>query len=79
MHFKIAQQSRKCILTLILVGSNFTQKREKLQPWPSAAFSNILLETFVSNLVFLTRLSVQILGKTQTGVLPISGFLVNLS
>ena len=29
------------------------------------------------NLVSLTRTSLQILGKTQTGVLPISGFLVN--
>ena len=35
------------------------------------------LETFVPNLVSLTRLSLQILGKTHTGVFPISGFLVN--
>ena len=27
-------------------------------------------------LVFLTRLSLQILGKTKTGVFPVSGFLV---
>ena len=37
----------------------------------------MLLETFVPNLVFLTRPSLQILGKTQTGVFSISGFLVN--
>ena len=38
---------------------------------------NILLEAFVRNLVSLIRLRLQILGKTQTGVFPISGFLVN--
>ena len=42
-----------------------------------AAFSNILLKTFVPYLVSITRSSLQILGKTQTGVLPISGFLAN--
>ena len=41
-----------------------------------AEFSNILLETAVLNLVFLNRLSVQMLGKTQTRVFPISRFLV---
>ena len=34
-------------------------------------------ETFVSNLVSITRASLQILCKTQTGVSPISGFLDN--
>ena len=38
---------------------------------------NILLETFVPNLVSPTCHSLLILGKTQTGVFPISGFLVN--
>ena len=42
-----------------------------------AIFSNISLETFMPNLVSLTRPSLQILGITQTGVFPISGFLVN--
>ena len=42
------------------------------------AVSNILLETLVSNLVSITRPSLQILGKTQAGVFPNSGFLVNL-
>ena len=42
-----------------------------------SVFSKILLEMFVQNLVFFTRPSLQILGKTQTGVFPISGFLVN--
>ena len=42
-----------------------------------AAFNNILLETFVPNLLSLTFPSLQILGKTQAGVFPISGFLVN--
>ena len=37
----------------------------------------ILLETFVPVLVCLTCLSLQILGKTQTRVFPISIFLVN--
>ena len=45
--------------------------------WHYAAFSNILLETFLPNLVFLIHPSLQILGQTQTGVFPISGFLVN--
>ena len=45
-----------------------------------AAFSNILLETFMPNLVivvFITHTSLQILGKNQAGVFPISGFLAN--
>ena len=37
---------------------------------------NILLETFVPNLVFPTYPSLQILCKTQTGVFPNYGFLV---
>ena len=41
-----------------------------------AAFSNILLETFVPNLVFPTCSNLQILGKSQTGVFPNSRFLV---
>ena len=40
-----------------------------------AAFSKISLRTSVPNLVSLTRASLQILGKTQTWVFPISGFL----
>ena len=54
-----------------------TQKRLILQPWHFATFSNILIETFVPNLVFLTCPSLQIVGKTQTEVFPISEFLVN--
>ena len=50
-----------------------TQKRDS---WHSVAFSNFSLDTFVPNLVSLTQLSLQILGKTQTGVFLISGFLV---
>ena len=38
-----------------------------------AAFTNILLETLVTNLVPLTRPSLPILGKTQAEVFPISG------
>ena len=41
------------------------------------AFSNILLEMFVPNVVFLTCPSLQVLGKIQTGVFLISRFLVN--
>ena len=40
-------------------------------------FSKFSLETLVPNLASLTCPSLQILGKTQTGVFPISGFLVN--
>ena len=54
-----------------------TQKWSKLQLWHFAAFRNILLERLRSNLVFLTRSSFQILGKTQMEVFPFSGFLVN--
>ena len=43
---------------------------------PFAAFSNFSLPTFVPNLLLLTQSSLQIWGKTQTGLLPISGFLV---
>ena len=53
-----------------------TQKREKLQPWYFVTFNNFSLDTFVPNLVSLTQLSLYILGKTQTRVFPISGFLV---
>ena len=42
-----------------------------------AAFRNILFEKYVSNLVSLTRFSLQILGKSQSGVSPISGFMSN--
>ena len=45
-----------------------TQKRCKLQPWHFAAFSKILLETFVPNLVFLTLPSLQILRKTHGAI-----------
>ena len=34
-------------------------------PWDFAAFSNMSLETFVPNLVYLTRPNLQILGKTH--------------
>ena len=72
-------------LTLIWVreGSNFTppcwfflNNSETVQgvTLANAAFSNILLETFMPNLVFLICPSVQILGKTQTGVFPIFEF-----
>ena len=37
----------------------------------------ISLETSVPNLVSLTRPSLQVLGKTQTAVFPIPGFLLN--
>ena len=78
------------ILTLIWVGGGgsftppppvgfplITQKWSKLWPWNLVALSKILLETFVSSLIPIPRPSLQILGKTQTGVFPISGFLVN--
>ena len=48
-----------------------------MSPWHLAVFSNILLETFVPNLVFFTQPSLQILGKAQMGVFTISGFMVN--
>ena len=49
--------------------------------WPLcahfAAFSNILLETFVPNLVFLACPSLQVLSKTQIVKFLICEFLVN--
>ena len=48
-----------------------------LQPWHLAAFSNILLETFLSILMSLTGPSLKILPKTQGRVFPISGFALN--
>ena len=52
---------------------------EKLQSQLFAAFRGLLLETFVPNLVSLTCVSLKILGKTQTCVFPIYGFLINPS
>ena len=46
----------------------------KAVKWHFATFSNVSLEIFISNLLFLTCPSLQILGKTQTEVSPISGF-----
>ena len=71
-----------CVCVGGLAGSfttpvSFPLITKKLYPWKFAAFSNILLETFLPNLVSLTRPSLQILRKTQTGVFPISRFLVN--
>ena len=40
-------------------------------------YSMALLETLAPNLVTLTRLSFEIFGQTQTGIFPISGFLVS--
>ena len=72
------------LLTLLWVcgGDNFTPPPP---PWFSLnnsgmetlAFSNILLETSVPNLVSLTCPSFQISGKIQMVVFPISAFLVN--
>ena len=71
------------LLTLIWTGggnpapcciSFNNPKTIKAVPWHFAAFSII---SFVPNLVSLTRPSLQILGKIQTWVFPISGFLVN--
>ena len=52
-------------------------EKVKAVPWHFAVFSNILLEMFDPTLVFMTGSSLQIFGKTQEGVFPISGFLVN--
>ena len=49
-----------------------------LQPWHFAIFSNTSLKTFVPNWASLTYPSLQTLGKTQTGIFPISRFLVNI-
>ena len=54
-----------------------TQKLLKLLPWHLAAFSSILSEKLVPNLVSLTRPSLQILSKTQTEVFPLTEFLFN--
>ena len=78
------------ILTLIWVGRRhfylhppllplgFPLITQKLQTWQFAALSNFSLETLLLNLVSLMIPSFQIiLGKTQTVVFPICGFLVN--
>ena len=49
-------------------------ERVNLKPWHFAAFSNILLGTFVPNLVLLTHPGLLILVKTKTEVFAISGF-----
>ena len=70
--------------TLIIVTScevEFTlnEKTTNLTPiWHFVSFSNFLLETFLPHLVTLTHPRLEILGKTQSEVIPISGFLVNL-
>ena len=58
-----------------LGGGGFSLDKNLIKTF--AAFSNISLETSVPNLVSLTHPSLQILGKTQTGVFPISRFLLN--
>ena len=68
------------ILTLTWVGDNllpcwFSLNNSEMVK--TVTLSNILLDTFLPNLVSLPRPSLQILGKTQMGVFPISGFLVN--
>ena len=56
---------------------DYLRRKNLFNPNHVAALSNISLETLVPNLMSLTRPSLQILGKTQTGVFLISGFLVN--
>ena len=48
-----------------------------LNPNLGGSIQNVSLETFVLNVISLTCRKLQILGKTQTEVFPISGFLVN--
>ena len=57
--------------SLVLV---FPNNSETVKAVTLTFCSILLLETFVLNLVSLTCPS---LGKTQTGVFPISGFMVN--
>ena len=45
-----------------------TQKRQKLQPWHFAAFSNVLFETFMPKLVSLTRPSPDIELNSYGGI-----------
>ena len=65
----------RCIQFVIYITLN-NSEAEKAVTVAFAAFRNSLLETFVPTLVFPTCPSLQILGKTQTGVFPNSGFLV---
>ena len=67
----------KTVLTLIWVGGGGWGGI--INPSLPPPFSNIILEIFVPNLVFLSHPSLQILGKTQMVVFPISGFLDNVS
>ena len=63
--------------TLLLVFHYLLRNSKICVTLAFAAFSNISLERFAPTLVSLTRPSLQILGKTQTELFPISGFLVN--
>ena len=57
--------------------SGYKSEKVKAGIWDFVAFSNISSETFVPSLVSLTRPSLQILGKTQTGIFLTFRFLVN--
>ena len=67
------------MLTVIWGGSScwFSHNNPETVKAVTLAFGNIVIETFVPNLVSPTPSSLQILGKTQTRLFPISGFLVN--
>ena len=77
----ICSQEILSLLTPIWVGAIFTpppfcfplitQKRLKLYLWHFAAFSNVLLETLVPNLVSLTRANLQISEKLRWRFLDI--------
>ena len=77
---QFADELFECVWRLSEGGTrkiNSRWKRYKLEQWYFAAFRNILLDTFVPNLVSITCSSLQILGKTQTGISLIFRFLVN--
>ena len=77
---QFADELFECVWRLSEGGTrkiNSRWKRYKLEPWHFAAFSNILLDTLVPKLVSITCSSLQILGKTQTGISLIFRFLVN--
>ena len=61
----------------LLVGFPLvTQKGQTLWLWSFAEFSNLSLDKYTQNLVFLPCLSLHILDKTQKVMFPIYGFLV---
>ena len=76
-HFKKEIEQQNCFMLQFNQSKKYLPRKWYF-PCHFVKFNNILWETFVLNLISLTRSSLQIFDKTQTGVFPISRCLVNL-